>query len=233
MEKVARVRRENLSSQVYASLRRLIVTRSIPPGERLVQNELAAQFGTSRIPVRDALLRLESEGFLHAERESGGTFCVSDIDLEELRLIYELRALVEPFIAARSLRSITADQVRELEKLHAEAALAAESNEPEAYLELNTRFHSLLYANVGDRTEKLIRGLWAGVPLTTPLSVPNQMEHSQVEHAQILDAVRAKDAQRLQAALRSHIEDSGHRLERFHHELQARESSDAPRRGAR
>src|SRR5690606_19390370 len=88
--------RETLGSQIYRALRKAILDQAIEGGERLTQEELASSFGTSRIPVRDALRMLQMDGLVIAE---GGGYSVVKFGPEDVIEIYAIRALLEPFAA--------------------------------------------------------------------------------------------------------------------------------------
>lgn len=206
--------RLTLSVQVYRALRNDIVLQKLAPSERLVQDELASQFGTSRIPVRDALIRLEGEGLIRSGEH--GAYFVAEIDIEEVQELFDLRAIVEPYAALRALPRHSSHQIAEIVKLHRKAGKAVESGDAEAYLDYNTAFHSMLYQGLSDRTLRIIQSLWAGIPLLTPLAVPQQMEHSQMEHHLIVGALEQRDARALKESIRSHIVNSQRRLEEFY-----------------
>jgi DNA-binding GntR family transcriptional regulator len=86
-----------LADFVYRQIFDAVVSGQIPPGERLVQEVLAEEMDVSRTPVREALLRLETEGILEASERGG--FLVRSLDLDEVRATYELRAAVEGYSA--------------------------------------------------------------------------------------------------------------------------------------
>ncbi|MDH5294672.1 MAG: GntR family transcriptional regulator, partial [Acidimicrobiia bacterium] len=86
-----------LADFVYRQIFDAVVSGRIPPGERLVQEVLAEEMDVSRTPVREALLRLESEGILAASDRGG--FLVRSLDLAEVQATYELRAAVEGYAA--------------------------------------------------------------------------------------------------------------------------------------
>jgi DNA-binding GntR family transcriptional regulator len=144
-----------LGDKVYQALRRLIAEGAMSPGQALPEVAVAAQLGVSRTPVREALARLASEGFVSVE---GRGFVVPPLlegDIEEL---YEVRCLLEP----EALRQIAARQTaeRSLDALNAaiDASMAADrAGDAAAFMEANTRFRAAWMALVPN--QRLVRAI--------------------------------------------------------------------------
>jgi DNA-binding GntR family transcriptional regulator len=198
------LQRETLESQIYRALRTAILERTYRGGERLRQEELASAFGTSRIPVRDALKRLASDGLLVAG--DGGTFQVITFGPEDVEEVYALRALIERFAAERACERATDETratVSELTHLLTDAARAGDF---ESYTRHNTAFHMTLYEAAGmPRLLRIIEGLWVGRPPLTPIQIPGQVERSLEEHERMLAAIESSDPERLGALIEGHI----------------------------
>src|ERR1700754_4253911 len=96
-------------------LEEAILEGELQPGERLRAEALAQRFGTSRTPVREALLQLEAQGLVDVEPNRGAV--VRAFDADDLRDLYEVRALLEPQAAARAATRISADDIERLEEL--------------------------------------------------------------------------------------------------------------------
>src|SRR3954464_14907703 len=101
--------------RVRDELQHAILEGVLQPGERLRAEALAQRFGTSRTPVREALLQLEAQGLVDVEPNRGAV--VRRFDRAALRDLYEVRALLEPQAAARAARRIGPEAIRELEAL--------------------------------------------------------------------------------------------------------------------
>ena len=82
-----------LRDLVFESLKDAILTQTLPPGKRLLENELAESLGVSRTPVREAIRRLEQEGLVAMIPRKGAY--VSGISLKDIREVYEIRAALE------------------------------------------------------------------------------------------------------------------------------------------
>src|SRR5262245_56278227 len=102
-----------LSQRVTNEIRDLILNGELAPGERIRQEALAERFGTSRIPVREALRQLESEGLVSLVPNSGAS--VAKLDLNECLEIYKIRELLEPLALSESIPYLTDAEIAALE----------------------------------------------------------------------------------------------------------------------
>ncbi len=141
-------RRQSLRSQVYADLRRRIHLGQVRPGERLVDVDIAAQLGVSRMPARDALLQLTHEGYLVATTRG---FTLPSLDLDDMREIFEVRRLLEPRAAALAARDRSAEQLEALAQARQRAAQALDQYDAEAFMRANIDFRQAWMAAVHNR----------------------------------------------------------------------------------
>jgi len=210
---LSQIRRDTLEDQVFRILRSEILDGTLPPGALLVQGELAARLGTSRLPVRDALKRLAAEGFV--EGDSGRSFRVVEQTLDELQEIYEIRGLLEPLAAARSVPHLSDAEIQALEETVQEMQRAMRDGRNEDYVELNYRFHMTLYrASGAKRLVRLIESFWLGLPPLTPMAVRGQIASSNRDHSEILKWVKRRDPEKVKAAIAAHIATSESNLVR-------------------
>jgi DNA-binding GntR family transcriptional regulator len=199
------IRRETLETQVYEALRKAIIEGRLARDERLVQDDLATQFGTSRIPVRDALKRLETEGLVTLDER--GSYVVSYFGSEDVEEIYGLRLLLEPYAAGKALDCMTASDLEELESIAQEMKEAAALKDIERYVQLNQTFHLSLYElSRQRRLVRLIQSLWSGLMPLTPMAVPGQLERSAREHEAIMRALQDRRRDSVESLMRDHIE---------------------------
>jgi DNA-binding GntR family transcriptional regulator len=199
------IRRETLETQVYEALRKAIIAGHLARAARLVQDDLATQFGTSRIPVRDALKRLETEGLVTLDER--GSYVVSYFGSEDVEEIYGLRLLLEPYAAGRALDCMRASDLEELEHIAREMKEAAALKDIERYVQLNQTFHLSLYElSRQRRLVRMIQSLWSGLTPLTPMAVPGQLERSASEHEAILSALQNRQRDTLESLMRDHIE---------------------------
>ena len=194
---------ESAGSRVARGLRERLWTGAIPPGTLLSQADIAAEYGVSRIPVRDALHVLATEGLVQLG-VTGAT--VTSLSIPELQELYEMREAVEPVVTAIAVPNVGRAEIAQM------AALAdrmeAGDTSPGEWLEANARFHALVYERA-DRprmvalTEQLRRLTDRYVHLH--LDVIGDVDHLHREHRQILAAVRAGDPREVAELTRLHL----------------------------
>jgi DNA-binding GntR family transcriptional regulator len=186
---------------VTTALREAVLAGRFEPGERLVQDQLAAALCVSRQPVREALRRLESDGLVTQLPRRGATVRkYSNADIEEN---YFLRKILEAEAARAAAVQM---QVDELEKLAALNDAMADANEPSRIVEINAQFHRCIHgASKMPALARLIEQLWIGLTVFTPLLVPGRAARSVREHEVLLRAFREGDGDSAALAMREHI----------------------------
>ena len=196
----------------YSQLRRLIIEGHYAPGTRLVEDRLARELGVSRTPVRQALARVASEGLVQIFPNRGAV--VRTFSRDDLTDAYDLRAALEGFAAFRAATRISAEQLAELER--AAEALEQSLNRPFASREQeihylvaeNQRFHSTIIAASGNGRLPVLLPAVLDVPLqyrSFNHYTHNERAVSNFFHRRILDALRARDADRARAMMQEHI----------------------------
>jgi DNA-binding GntR family transcriptional regulator len=129
------------SQRVAAHLRRSILSGELPPGARIMQEEIAASLGSSRLPVREALRIIEAEGLIVLKSNSGAW--VSKLDLAECEDTYKIRERVEPLALTESIPNLTAAQIADLERIQ---DLIERTTDVEQFLLLDRELHLETYA---------------------------------------------------------------------------------------
>lgn len=205
--------RSTLHERVVSRLREAIVKGDFEPGERLVQEELAAAMGVSRMPIREALRQLEKEGLVTLEAHKGAI--VTPVAPDDIEEIYVLRATLEAMAAERSMRNITLEDRHNLRQLVEEMEQAVKKNDVEEFVERNAEFHRLLRKGCNwRRMDMFLDMLWNGFPPHTPNILPGQMERSLQEHSEMIAAIEAGDADRLKDVVQTHILRTGDALKK-------------------
>lgn len=188
---------------IFEALREAIFTGEIQAGEHLRQDALAEMFNTSRIPVREALSRLEQQGLVKTERYRGTT--VTSLSVDEVREIFEFRALLEGEVIRYAVENMD-DETLETARRACDA-FATETDSAH-YGELNRDFHYALYARAErpyylkivsqalDRIESYLRA---------QLVLTDGMERARREHLGILEACVARDKELAAKLTREHI----------------------------
>lgn len=189
---------------VYESLRKSILSGQLAPGVPLRQDEIAKQFGISKIPVREALRRLEVESLVRFERNKGASVRqpteTEVLQLLDVRIALECRALelaVPNMIAS------------DFEDMRKHLADYSQRTSVEEWSEMNARFHHMLYEPCGNEPLlQMIDELQArlGQFLRVLLSTARGLERPNREHEQMLAACEAGDRERAVQVLRGHIE---------------------------
>lgn len=139
-------------AQVYDQLRLRIATRTYPPGTRLSETDLAAEFGLSRTPVRQALQLLAADGLVSIKNGVGVT--VTDLDRAEIDQAYHLRCELAAMIGSNSPRPLDPTQMAEIEAVRRGVlALLKQSGRPalDEFSELCERFHNVVNHVIGSR----------------------------------------------------------------------------------
>src|SRR5918996_3743806 len=186
------IRRETLGSQIYDLLRDRILCGELPGGARILQSALSEEMGISRIPIRDALQRLESDGLIVGDEL--GRYTVVQFSAAETDEIYAIRRKLEPFAIEIAAQRMSDETIAELKALHAELTHAARERDLNRYTELNIQFHVAIYeASEMKRLVRIILGLWRGVPQLTPIVLEGRITRSQREHDEIMKRLIARD----------------------------------------
>lgn len=204
------LKRETMEGRAYVVLRREILEGRLKPGQRLVQDELAADLGISRIPVRGALKLLETAGLVVADAK--GSYSVAPFGADDIEEIYGLRLVLEPYAARLALPRIASDVVKRLQDLNAEMKAAAADEDTDRWTELNAEFHLAIYDAAGQpRLMRIIRDLWFGRPSFSPIKSRAQLERSTEEHEALIAAIIARDVHEFERRVHDHIRRAGDR----------------------
>ena len=138
------LRFRNLAETVAQALREAIVNGALKPGERLVEQKLAASLGTSQPTVREALKDLEHKGYVHKVAKKG-TY-VTQLSRQDAGKIQEIRLLLEGFAIERAAPNVSAQALQSLSLCVAEMAEAAEEVDREKFHAADMRFHREIWA---------------------------------------------------------------------------------------
>jgi DNA-binding GntR family transcriptional regulator len=190
---------------IHAVLRQDIVSLRLPPGARLSENELAERFGTSRAPVREALIRLVEDGLIEV-RPQRGSF-VTRISLAAMESSRFVREALEVAI----IRQAAGKGIAQAAQAHIEATILAQIDThgaPERFTQLDDLFHrafaeaaglAAVWAIVEREKAQFDRVRFLSLPSTTPVEVLVQ------QHRAILAAVLARDPAAAEQAMRAHL----------------------------
>ena len=205
--------RQSSPELIAESLRQAIIEGQLGPGESLRQENLAQHFAVSRIPVREALRQLESEGWIVLHRNRGAR--VSSLSADEVREIYEIRASLE----VTALRLAAPHHTPQSLKQAGAILHAAHSESGGLFnVERNREFHLALYAPAQrPRLIALIDSLHSQGEryLRLKLDMPAHKRQSDDEHQRILDAMRRGDVEAAVKILEPHLLQTGEMVASF------------------
>jgi DNA-binding GntR family transcriptional regulator len=189
------------------SLRWLIVSGALRPGQRVNQEDVAEQVGLSVAPVREALRALEQEGQVTYLPRRG--YFVTELDFADLREIYELRRQLEARAVRHAFPTLDDDALERITQAARECLDAVEARDVAAELAANRRFHfAIMDAPDQPHTLRVIRLLWDSTEAYRAMyyNSPEERKESLEAHDRILDAIRDRDSKRLIAELDAHRE---------------------------
>lgn len=177
------------ANRIYEELRRSIVVGHFKPGERLNADALAATYGVSNTPVREALQMLNQEGLVTIKPHSG--FYVSQITLRQLRDMLELREVLEVAAFERAALNITEEQLEELGQVHA-GYTGDDDESSDRYMAENRRFHYLVGRASGNLELADVIGHLHDrlAPHFVSVHTGDEMEHI---HQGLIEALRTRD----------------------------------------
>lgn len=193
-----------LRDQVLAELRHRIINGDYPPGQRLTEDRLAADFGVSRNPVREALRIVQAEGLVTMTPRRGAF--VSTPDASTLSDLFAVRSSLETVAARLAAERATPQDVTDLRAL-LEAAREATTREDLSRLaELNNALHLRVIAISGNPWLSSISvSLYLHVDWVFRLGAAHRAPHSWAEHIRLVDAIEAGDSTEAEAAAGAHV----------------------------
>jgi DNA-binding GntR family transcriptional regulator len=198
-----------LRELVLDAIREAIINGTLKPRERLMEIQLAEELGVSRTPIREALRKLELEGFIVMVPRKGAY--VADISIKDIADVFEIRAALEALAAGLAAERITDEELEEMERLVAEKAEAITEHDMDRLIRVDTLFHEAIYkASRNQRLTNIINNLREQIQRyrTTSLAYPGRMKRSLEEHRSIVEAIQSRDTQVAQQVTREHIENA-------------------------
>lgn len=202
-----------LRELVFENIRQAIVKGIFAPGERLMEIQLADDLGVSRTPVREAIRKLELEGFV-VMIPRRGTY-VANLSIKDINDVYEIRISLDVLAAGLAAERIEPEELEELNRLLLEISEAARTGPMDKIVRLDTAFHDVLYkASRNDRLRNIINNLREQITgiRGTSMRYPGRLADTLEEHRALVDSIAARDSERAQAAARIHLENAEHTL---------------------
>ena len=203
-----RLNRQPLGSQIAEALRQDILLGRIRGGSPVSQQQLCDEYGVSRMPVRDALLKLTHEGLIVSG--PGGQSIVAQLTANDILDAFDIEAMVHGRAARRATTHATPQDLDELTRLHEEMLAAEEEGDLELVGDLNRRFHRQI--NLLARSPKLLaflRHASVGIPRAYIREMPEWATRGNRARVEILAAMRERDADRVEDLIRGLVVASG------------------------
>lgn len=201
-----RVERQRLHETVVDHLRRFIVEGLLTPGKKLNERKLCETLGISRTPLREALKVLESEGLIDIEPNRGAS--VSTLSEAELRELFELMSGLEAFSGELACERITNEEIAEIKALHYAMLACRAENDLAGYYSRNQAIHDKI--NNAARNSALRQNYLAVNRRIQALRFRSNFQTQKWDsairdHAEMLEALDARDGKRLSHILRQHL----------------------------
>ena len=203
----------SLSARTYVALKDVLIGGGFRPGQRLLMQELAAQFGTSVTPVREACMRIVAERGL--EVRSGRFVAVPDLTVARYMEIRTIRMELEGLAADLAATNVTPADLKEITALQTRFETADHARDSEASIRLNREFHFRVYGlSAMPMLVSHIESLWISMgPILNVFY--NEIENDYVgaeAHRHLIKALRAKDGKKARAAIMMDIVRGGQAL---------------------
>lgn len=200
--------RQTMAAMLVDALRERILSFEIAEGAQLRQDSLASEFGVSRIPVREALLQLEGEGLVSQSAHKGYT--VTALSLDEIREVFDLRAIIEADLLQRAIPAMSADDIAAARSVLAvfDDMLARKSEDAD-WGRLNWRLHAALYAPAGRaHTMRILQNLHRNADRYLRLQLhltQGTNDRARAEHRRLVDLCERRDTREATRLLGEHI----------------------------
>ncbi len=190
--------------RIAENIREEILNGVLEPGQHLQEQHLAERYGVSRVPVRDALRRLEAERLIHVEANRGAF--VSRVTAEEAAELLRVRLILEELLCHDAAKNRTEAQLQELREIVVLGTSSVRGASPSQLVALNTRFHRLLgEASHNPTAAGLVEQLRKRSELEYAGRLPKRAESSWKEHQAVFDAVEAGDPEEAARCIREHL----------------------------
>jgi len=196
-----------LRERIVEFIKDAVVSGRLKPGERVPEQEIAANFGISRTPIREAFRQLETEGFISLIPRKGAV--VSPITDKDVVEFYAIKSLLEGYAARTACPALTPRDIKRLEGLNTAMKKCADKGDVKGFFKLDNQFHdTFLKACGNDKLCALVHNLVQQFERfrVTALSLPGRMNESVGQHDDIIKAFKDSDAALVETLVRANAE---------------------------
>lgn len=198
-----------LREVVSEALRQAIKDGVLKPGERLMEIQLADELGVSRTPIREAIRKLEQEGFVVMVPRRG-TY-VSDVSLKDISQVFEIRSALEELAAGLAAERITDEELERLERILVEVNGFISKDDFDKIVDADIRFHDILYhASRNTRLFDILHNLREQLLRFRSISMhyPGRLAATWEEHRQMVENIASHNSAMARKIAKKHMENS-------------------------
>ncbi|UCF91566.1 MAG: GntR family transcriptional regulator [Desulfobacterales bacterium] len=198
--------RKSLGEHVFENLKQAVIKGDIAPGTWLVESHIAETLGISRTPVREAIHKLEREGFVQKQPRSG--FTVLGLNRDDIEETFGIRSVLESYAARLAAIKHKEKELKALEKKIEEFQTCIEKKQMKILPEINTEFHDLLYAlSKSPKLIQMINNLKDQIYRFRHIILmkDNMALKSNEDHRLMLLHIRKRDADGVERLVREHV----------------------------
>ena len=212
-----KTRYKNLEMLVYEELKSMIFQQKLPPNSKIIEEEISKELNVSRTPVRTALTALEKDGLVKIIPRRGAY--VVSLGVEDIEEIYILREVLEGTAARYSAKNADNSFIKELESALSDYKNSVENKDYNNCIKFDEVFHNLIHNNSGNgRLISHLEILKNQIQLLKFRSshIPGRPLKSLAEHIEILNALKDRDPDRSESAMRMHIRNAKEDVIKFY-----------------
>ncbi|SNS18720.1 DNA-binding transcriptional regulator, GntR family [Anaerovirgula multivorans] len=196
-----------LKEKAYNLIKEQIIKCELMPGSDISEIQIAQELGISRTPVREALLRLNQEKFVTIYPRKG--IIVSEITVKDIHEVFQIRELIEPAMAKIACKNMSKEYLLQLKKKFEDIEFNLSNPSAMEYFDLDIEFHKYII-QCGNNNHLIkftnrIFDLDYRIRVMSTLEIDDVEKRSRPEHFAIIDALIAKDGEKIQETIREHI----------------------------
>lgn len=183
-----------LRERILETIRDAIMSGALKPGEKVAEPELAARFGISRTPIREAFRQLESEGYLSVVPRKGAL--VASFSAKDVEEFYAIKSILEGYAARKACMQLSTREINKLEAINEKLREIAEEGDVRHFFKVHNSFHDLFIKGAGnEKLHDMIAQLLKKFQRLRMASLmkPGRMQLSVEEHEKIIEAFRKRD----------------------------------------
>ena len=198
--------RKSLGQHVFENLKQALIKGKIVPGSRLIESRLADALGISRTPVREAIHKLEREGYL--KKLPRGGFVALGFSKDDIEETFGIRSILESYAARLAAEKHEEKALKPLEDKIAAYQECLDKNDLDSLLQINTEFHELLYdLSRSPRLVKMINDLKDQIYRSRKVILKNEKmaRISNEDHIMMLEYIRRRDGEGVEKLVRDHL----------------------------